>query len=583
MRKNALIILILVFAFLPVFAQRERNYIYLFDCTSSMLDGVQPKNLTPELFKSKTTLYYKTKQFLKEDIERNTDPNTTITIVPFHQKPGNAIRFERKNFKWSKVEEALDEMVKQSQNTGVCNAWKVGVKYLDDGKDNYFFLMTDGTENVDPRRGAAVVDLVRQWCNTTSDHSYGFYVALTEEAYVNCPGLEDAVNDCQRMSLVKDHQGPFGSFGTNQVSINTRNLKPKAISFSAEGVFDVQGIDCADPYFDVRVRNNKIQDGQMILEFAVKQRPDVDQYAFDITVNTDLQKLQITNPVIHVNVSNLDVRTLDMTAEQIDGGRSTYHPAFMFSKAKTPDTLKVDLGAEWNDAAINDNSEARFLVECPELKNHYTLIYNGQDVKNGAVTVKASDEASELWIVLDSEVSQGKYYFTLTKTGDASLELLNDDSSRQYDNEIRVKQIVRWNPLARGLFWLAVGLIALLLLWLLVIKAMVFPTFKVGAYRITEPYYTQKKLRGVRKVVVGNKSGRQSWISKIMTGKILYETNAYWAQPWSMTPSAKRTGARMQGLGNNYMIDPFCTTMQKQTEYEITKQEGGDKCKIELL
>lgn len=72
MRKLKLIILLLALGTsLSLMAQRERNYIYLLDCTKSMIGY----NGSPNIWQS-------TKDYLKNELEKHT-PGTTLHIIPF--------------------------------------------------------------------------------------------------------------------------------------------------------------------------------------------------------------------------------------------------------------------------------------------------------------------------------------------------------------------------------------------------------------------------------------------------------------------------------------------------------------------
>ena len=80
--KRILTILLILGASLPVIAQRERNYIYLLDCTKSMTGhGGSPKIWDP------------TRDYLKKELEKHT-PGTTLHVVPFQDKILPAFSFD---------------------------------------------------------------------------------------------------------------------------------------------------------------------------------------------------------------------------------------------------------------------------------------------------------------------------------------------------------------------------------------------------------------------------------------------------------------------------------------------------------
>ena len=131
MKNNFFFILCMLFC-VPLHAQRERNYIYLFDCTQSM---------------KTVDIWEPTKKYLREDIER-LSPSSTVTIVPFQGITHPTIQFECRNFDWNKIEEQFNKYIKDKTNTNICSAWDKGVQYIDVNKDNYFYILTDGEDTV---------------------------------------------------------------------------------------------------------------------------------------------------------------------------------------------------------------------------------------------------------------------------------------------------------------------------------------------------------------------------------------------------------------------------------------------------
>lgn len=580
MMKRLLSALLLVLAFSTIAtAQKERNYIYIFDCTSSML-GVKPNKLQDEHF-AQDNLYNKTKAWLKKDIENiPTKSTATITIVPFHQEPAKAITFIRKDFNWKSINEALDTWVKSSHSTGICNAWDKAMLYLDPDKDNYFFLLTDGAENVDPGRCDAVEKRIRNWCGSTTRNSYAYYVALSEEALATCPNLKTAADGCNRVKMINgEHLGPFGEFTTNEISVTSRDMKDKAVSFSGEGEYAVS-IESNDPCFDVSAVDGRIANGRITFHFTEKKHPADSVYNFEFTVKSDNSSLQIINPIFTVTVDNRRPRSLYIASEEIDAGKTSSYPAFLFSRAKHPDTRTFSLNTKWNDA---EGAYMTMTIGCDKIKpKDYTVSYNGEPVKNGRFTIRSDDEVSTLAITLADGLKAGKYIFQLNGNGQ-NLETINDERTTQYDNTVRLKYYVKWNPLAVILAIIGLVLAAALVLWFLMLKLVIYPTFRVGRYQVSSPYFSQKSIKGARMVVFTNSAKRQGSLSRLFTGRIVYECNDFWTSEWRMTPSANRKGCRVSGLSPNYIIDPYSSTLVPQSNYTIqSNTSSGEKCQLSI-
>ena len=125
--KTILLILSLITS-VSVWSQRERNYIYLLDCTKSMIGfGGSPKIWDP------------TRDYLKKELEKHT-PGTTLHVVPFQGKVLPAFSFDANNLDWKEIDTQLQKHVQNVTNTNICDAWDSTDKFLDLHKDNYIIL-----------------------------------------------------------------------------------------------------------------------------------------------------------------------------------------------------------------------------------------------------------------------------------------------------------------------------------------------------------------------------------------------------------------------------------------------------------
>ena len=90
-----------------VMAQRERNYIYLLDCTKSMTG-----------FNGSPAIWESTKDYLRKELEKHA-PGTHLHVVPFQDKVLPAFSFEANNLNWKKIESDLDEHAENITNTNI--------------------------------------------------------------------------------------------------------------------------------------------------------------------------------------------------------------------------------------------------------------------------------------------------------------------------------------------------------------------------------------------------------------------------------------------------------------------------------
>lgn len=100
---------------------KKSNYIYIFDCTKSMVNyGILDETLV----------------FLHQDINERI-PGNEITIQLFQGRPLETVHFLREEFddsKWSEIEQLIREHAQNVTNTNICSAWEEGLKCIDTGK-----------------------------------------------------------------------------------------------------------------------------------------------------------------------------------------------------------------------------------------------------------------------------------------------------------------------------------------------------------------------------------------------------------------------------------------------------------------
>lgn len=549
---------------LNLYAQRERNYIYLFDCTQSMSGyGGSPD------------IWEQTKQYLKSDIEILSE-NSTINIVPFQGKAYDVIRFERSEYKWSKINKVLDNYIKNVTNTNICSAWDSGVKLIDENKDNYLFLLTDGADNSNGNKEQsldAVCKRIKEWCGRYKN-SYAFYVMLTPEANDKNNRINQVIKESCHIEVVDPqggHIAPFGAFNETEVNVNTLDLKPRKLTFSALGAFNA-AIENDNQFFDVSL-DDGINNGEAKLVIKPKysiqelntQLPQDEDYSFDVKIKGE--NVNILNPIIKVNVTNKPERVLYLVdEEQIDAGTSDCYDKFLFYDEKLPDTLSVDLLAEYNSEARKDHSKISFKVSYETLdENEYSIYYNGKECENKMFSIDANHQiGARLSILFKSEASFGKHYFILTPINPISLEKINDDSISDYSLSIRAKHDNSMNPLKKLLIGIVILLCALLIIWLLIIKPSLYPKIKAGALQISSPYFSKKRINGATKVVITNKCQTQSFVNKVLLGKVIYECNQEWPDEWELYPSKKSVRCILKG---KYLVTPYTTTLTKNEEY----------------
>ena len=568
-------ILLLLLTLLPItlLAQRERNYVYLLDCTKSMIG-----------YKGSPNIWSPTKVYLEKELKKHT-PGTTIHIIPFQEKVLPGMSFDAEGFdakKWNNIEKTIDGYVQNITKTNICDAWDATGKHIDPHKDNYIILLTDGKDNV--KGMDAVAKKLSNWCGKYPN-TYAFYVQLTEAAIDQ--GVAKVIDICDNEFVVDASKGipVFGGFDNGLIIYaNTLKLdKVHKIGFSSVGKYTAKAI-CSDPYFDIKVVNNKISDGIVSIQIIAKKSiaqinaalPQTYNFTFDIQSN----EVTIINPTMKVQMTNKPERTLEMLSEETYIGKATWHDSFLLWGVSDPDTLSVDLKAAFNNEAKKDGAIVEFQITDPDRGKDFQLFYNGQPLNNGKVKIHSKDKTSSiLSVVFNPTAKEGKRYLNIKSISKHELDNINDLPVEQYQLTLRSKYVVNWNPLKTILMWLGILILAALLLWFLLVKRFIYPTIKVNTIVINDPYFCRVKIKGKRRVVFTNKKMEQSLLNKIFTGEILYKKHDTWTSPLAFEAGTKKKTLRVMRT-KDYVFNPYTSMLKSQNDYVV--ENTNDKTKIKI-
>lgn len=572
--KSLLIILSLITS-ISVQAQRERNYIYLLDCTKSMTG-----------FKGSPNIWKPTKSYLKNELEKHT-PGTSLHVIPFQKAVLPCFNFNAEEFnakKWKEIEGKIDYYVENPTNTNICDAWKANDRYIDLHKDNYIILLTDGKDNVNGM--AAVAKMLSDWCGKYPN-TYAFYVQLTEAAIDQ--GVAKVIDICDNEFVIDASKGIpcFGGFDKGLIIYaNTLNLKKiHKIGFSSVGKYAARAV-CTDPYFDVKIIDNKIEGGRVPIQIVAKQPvpqinaalPDTYNFTFDV----QSEEVNIINPTIKVQMTNKPERSLEILSEETSMGKATWYDSFLFWGASNPDTLSVDLKAVFNEEAKKDAASVQLLAIDADEKKDFKLFYNNQLIENGKIMISSKENTpSILSIVFNPKAQEGTRYLNVKFVAKQELDKINDQPVEQYKLTLRSKYVEKWNPLKIILMWLCILVLAALILWFLIVKHFIYPSIGVKTIQINDPYFSKVNVKGKRRVVFTNKNMKQSLISRIFTGEILYKKNEIWTSPLAFEAGTRRKMLRVMRT-KDYVFDPYTSTLTAPNDYVVENINDKTKMKITI-
>lgn len=270
-------------------------------------------------------------------------------------------------------------------------------------------------------------------------------------------------------------------------------------------------------------------------------------------------------------------------------GETGYYKNFLFYKYK-PEVMEQTLIFDFNEDA-KSVQEVKFGLYKKSADRKFTstegeivLYKNGDKCINNVFTVSGTEREVTLGIEFLAETPQGVHKWYLRTLDNGGLSRINDcdieSDAYPLAMEIYSQKEDNLNPLLLGIIWFLIVSILIILVWILILKRIFYPVFKIGPIVINGTYYSMRKIKGYRKVICTNRAKKQSFINQLFIGKILYEVNPFWSSEWVIIPrdktSIKPIGAK------NYTIDPYTVCIKKGVEYTITNNISLEKIKLIL-
>lgn len=275
-------------------------------------------------------------------------------------------------------------------------------------------------------------------------------------------------------------------------------------------------------------------------------------------------------------------------------GKENYYDKFLWKK-HVPDTLYRTIEFDFNQDARNYMDKPLRLglfkktnsgKMLPVTENEMEVFVDGQKCPSNIIDVQPGTDQLKVGIVFKPEAENKVHHWFFRAVDDGGLERINDMDPDTYkaDNaslmDIEVDKNKVMNPLAMGTALTTLLILAALLVWLFVMKAIFFPTFRVGKIQLSDPvpYNTLKRMRGYRKMILTNKQPKQGFFDKVFAGKILYEVNDLWTSEVVIEPK-DRNSVRLR-CPKDFMAD--ARVLKKNQEYTIQNMTTSTKTKIKI-
>lgn len=549
MKRGFLFILLSIIA-LSAFCNdksyRQRNIIYVLDCTGSM-NG----------FNGAPNIWQPTKDFLKAELAKEVKVTSDVkfTILPFQDKVLPAIHINPKNINWPQHEATLNQYIKNLTATNICDAWLAAERCIDQTCDNYIVLMTDGHDNIggsanEPKRINTLANILRNFCGKYAN-TKGFYVELTRNATLPAE-IKAAIDNCNDLYCIDATSGipQFGSFNKNVIDINTRDL-PEDIEFgfSNPGEFKASAVGGDNPFVALTIKGDKISRGHIVLHIESKQGDDINRLnkvigpqGTDITTQITGENITITNPDIIIALHTRPIRSLNFKEAKKDGKISAAidrTKPFLWLKGNVTDTLRWPLNTIFNEQAAAEHASAIFSVKSGSDIEGCTLLYNGNELSDSTIEVMPPADNNIIELIVPRGVADDEISLTLSQIASHNLDRINDarpdNASVALDGKVGTSL-----TLLEIITWCIIAIIILfLIIWFAFLRNIIYPKFKRGIITIQSPYFATVRIKGARMVVFTPQHRTQGAFDKLFKGRVIYHTNPTWTSEALVMPSGK--------------------------------------------
>lgn len=567
---------------LTVTAQREQNVIYLFDCTNSMIKNRVWRPAQNTLDATITT--------------QSAIPGVQFTAIPFGDRPYADISFSASEYpdKKEDLTTAFNTYITQAKNTHITDVLNAGFAKTVAHKDNRIYLLTDGNPNGgdSPEKVAATI---AAWC-ANHKNTRLFYVALVN-GIIN-PVIQAAIDRCPDAFVVQCKNSVIPQIAdiSSDVYTNLAELgQPKEVSFNLPGTYKLN-VEASDSLFNVVAANNCATDGKIMIMLKPKGDHNISSlhqilqggdYEFKAILTCTDSSFFIANPELTIHVADGIPASLRLAQGQtaLKADEVEWYDSFLWRRAAPDEYAKWDLTPTFRNYLTNSSVDM-ILSTADKDEVDYVAYFNGHALRTGEQFKVTPGEQAVLEVKFNHNAQPGKKYFELIPTDIQSLDIINDAPADKYTGvSLHTTYNVVWNPLQTLFVIGALLLLAMLILWLFLLKRIFFPAIKMSKIEIMGPgtYYASKKIKGARKVILTHKRMSQNIISRIFTGKIRFIRADIFSPELAILPSG---GKKKVKIHSESPIDSweFCPSsiFGQYEKGTITNRTNGERSEIEF-
>ena len=253
--------------------------------------------------------------------------------------------------------------------------------------------------------------------------------------------------------------------------------------------------------------------------------------------------------------------------ESVSFGTVEYYPSFLWVDSKTTPvtkTFEFDFSQDAKD--YNSFAEFQFVDNDGKVINTdvIQIVIDGKECANNRFRINNDVTSKELTFKFSPNAVEGKHQ--------GYLKLVNHQLDRLDSQPLTANQQVdafqwtlnydkRMNPLAKVLMWIVIGVLAMLAIWLVFFRPILYPKFGSIQKTFNVPGMAPLivRFKGARMVVLAaSHPKRQSAWNRFWTGKILYKTHPAFVAPIVFKPSrGRRVLAKVQAGSYQVMPNPM--------------------------
>ena len=248
--------------------------------------------------------------------------------------------------------------------------------------------------------------------------------------------------------------------------------------------------------------------------------------------------------------------------ESVTFGTVEYYPSFLWVDSKlTPVTKTFDFEFSQDAKDYDSYAEFQFVDNGGQAisTDIMQIKVDGETCPDNRFRISSDMASKEVTFEFSPNAQDGKHqgYLKLVSHQLDRLDSQPLTERKKVDAfQWTLKYDKRMNPLAKVLMWIGICLLAIFVIWLVILRPILFQRFKnikKGIYFKDSPPITIN-FKGARLVVLDSKSHKQSNWDKLFKGKIIYKQHPALLTKITMKPHSH--GVMVVTDTSKYIITP---------------------------